>query len=346
MKVGNLRMKKMLFSAVALSSICVSTAFAGTKLSATTIENCIGNTSCLVIPSAYSSPRAGVFKSCGQVQSTRDPDETIRICEKTAYSNVLTPNEKAKALVSLGYAYLLVDLKNSGFSIYSLDRTISTWREATPFLELASLYRVFMKPALAEQAYQDAQLRAPDDWQVYSHHSLSLQSVDQSQAQAQLDLAKRAVTLQPQEPAAIYAEGMALLANNQTAQAIKQLRRAAKNFKSTSVDELDLMLVDRPYVVLASIYDTQHAPARAAQAMTLDMAEHIDFTKLEQRADYYKKAGKLKLAVADLNSAVKIAPPTYANLLIKKRNTILAAFDMQNSADQSLQTGSIAPIAK
>jgi tetratricopeptide (TPR) repeat protein len=204
-----------------------------------------------------SSATQAQFTACNADYRTRKPEITQELCT-AALAGELAPRQKTEAMVVLGYAYMMIDLKAKGFSLKSLDRTISIWREAAgidetnpdPLIELASLYRCFMHPVEAEQAHQEAELRAPKNAHAFARHSLSLRAADG--AQAELQTAEIAVALQPNESEALYAHGLALLANKHYVQAAQQLKRAVKHYDETRFDRFGLAWSERPQMLLAS----------------------------------------------------------------------------------------------
>jgi hypothetical protein len=223
---------------------------------------------------ATTAPSSAQPISAGQVctlqQIKHDAASAIDRCKQLANSNQLSASEKSNALFTLGYGYMLVDLQQEGFSINNLERTIVTWRMATsidkgnmkPLLALASLNRIFMRPQEAELIYAEIEQRAPGNWQAYIHHSLNLRSIDEQSAPTRLILSEKAIALQPQQPMAHYALGMALLANHKQEEAIVQLRMAEQNFDTQQFDEAGLMPLEAPSAVMASI--VQVTPTAAA----------------------------------------------------------------------------------
>ncbi len=215
----------------------------------------------LTLPAASVAQTLAGGQFCTLQQVKKNAASAIDMCKLQANSNQLSASEKSNALFTLGYGYMLVDLQQEGFSINNLGRTIATWRMATaidqsnmkPLLALASLNRIFMRPQEAELIYAEIEQRAPENWQAYTHHSLNLRSIDEPSTPTRLALSEKAVALQPQEPMAHYALGMALLANHQQEEAITQLRLAEHNFDAQQFDEAGLMPLENPSQVMASI---------------------------------------------------------------------------------------------
>lgn len=279
-------------------------------------------------------------------------------CEAVAFNKSYPTEQRALAMIILGHAYLHKDINEIGFNAPALKRTFDIWQQASEldsksidgYLAAGDLYKNLNMLIEAQAEIDHAEKRSPDDWRVYTHRALSLLNFHEHEGALVAALA--AYKLNPQEPEVNYAFGKTLLTANKLTEAEEQMKLATVGFNPFDKSHYEMMKLESPWSVLATIYDAKNEPEKAADALTQEIEIPnvlIDlFFFMGRRAGYYERAGQFEKAAADLDMAAKNAPENYAKDLIVRRDILLAKSNADGKAIQNLKTvlarGNLKPI--